>query len=387
MDVHPVKSKPHLIALPFLCATLFTDPVNASPQSIPLPDLLSPPAAAASYPIPLHPLIPDPLAHPNAWDLKRREIETLWKQWLGGFPEQKVDLEPQFLEREELPTFTRQRVTYQIEPNLRIDAILLLPKQASGKLPTIILFHPTYENHYRRVVGLEPKEDSERLQAVQWVEAGYVVIAPRCFLWEDIPPDYAQPKIENSWAARARHMRETHPEWRAMTRTTWDGIRAIDFAETLPQVDPHRIALFGHSLGAKEVLYVGAFDKRPRCMIFSEGGIGMHHSNWNASWYLGPECREKEQPREHHELLALIAPRPFLLLAGGETAGAADTSSSWTFIEAALPVYRALGFPGQLGWYNHGLGHRYGENARSVAEAFFQLHLKNAPEKTPNPVP
>jgi hypothetical protein len=137
-------------------------------------------------------------------------------------------------------------------------------------------------------------------------------------------------------------------------------------------VDPQRIGIFGHSLGAKEVLYVAAFDERVKCAVSSEGGVGLKFSNWDAVWYLGPESKQPGFNRENHELLALTAPRAFLLLAGNS----ADSDKSWAFIEAALPVYRLLGVPEHLGWLNHGLGHRYAGEARTAAEAFLDRHLK-----------
>ena len=343
-----------------------------------LPDLLVPPPQLPPYPATLAPLLP-PEATPELWKKTRQQLDQSWRKWLGDFPAQKAPLQTEFHEKESLPGFTRQRVTYQLEPGSRIDAMVLLPEKREGKLPTIVLFHPTYDGHYKRAVGIEGSEEPERQQAVQWVQAGYAVIAPRCFLWEELPADFQKLPNETLYATRTRHALQTHPSWKGITRMAWDGIRALDFAETLPEVDPKRIAIFGHSLGAKEVLYVGAFDPRPRCVVSSEGGIGMRHSNWNASWYLGPEIREPGFPKEHHELLALIAPRPFLLLAGGEGKGAADTPDSWHFIQATLPVYRLLGAPGSLGWLNHGLGHRYAESARSTAEAFIQKHLAPTP--------
>lgn len=346
----------------------------------PLPDLQKPPLTPHPQARRLPPLLSSSTDSPRAradWTRQAAALRDKWTALLGEFPKEKVPLQTEFLAREELPNFTRQTITYQIEENVRTDAVLLVPKGAKGKLPTIVLFHPTYAGHYKRVVGLEGEEEPERQQAVQLVEQGYIVVVPRCFLWSDLPEGFLQPG-ENSYAARVRQMRERHPSWKGITRMTWDGIRALDLAETLPLVDPNRIGIFGHSLGAKEVLYVAAFDGRPQCVVSSEGGIGLQQSNWEAVWYLGPGIRDPEFARENHELLALIAPRPVLILAGGEGKGAADTDASWALIEAALPVYRLLGAPLNIGWFNHGLGHRYGAEARTVAESFLENRLKHS---------
>ena len=153
---------------------------------------------------------------------------------------------------------------------------------------------------------------------------------------------------------------------------TWDGIRAADYLESLPQVDRDRIGCLGHSLGAKEVLYAAAFDERFKAAVFSEGGIGLDFSNWDAPWYLGPQVRKPEFKHDHHELIALIAPRPFLLLAGDS----ADGEKSAAFVEAARPVYALLGMKDNVRMLNHHQDHRYPAEAQAAAGEFLDLHLK-----------
>jgi dienelactone hydrolase len=344
--------------------------VIASLGAAPLPDLQRPPAKVPTNAPTISPLIGDHFTKAD-WPKRRDELRREWTRFLGEFPKSKSPLAAEFLAKEKLPTFTRQLVTYQIEDGVRTDAMLLVPKGAKGKLSGIVLFHPTYSNHYARVVGLEGSDEPERQQAVQLVERGYVVLAPRCFIWAELPPGY-QKKGESIYVANVRRMQERHPSWKGMTRMTWDGIRALDFIETLPNVDAKRLGIFGHSLGAKEVIYVAAFDERVKCAVSSEGGVGTKLSNWQDVWYLGPAIKQPGFAREHHELLALIAPRPFLLLGGNS----ADNDASWSFIETTLPVYRLLGAPQNLGWFNHALGHRYGDIARPVAEAFLDKFLK-----------
>jgi hypothetical protein len=52
--------------------------------------------------------------------------------------------------------------------------------------------------------------------------------------------------------------------WRA-----WDGIRAIDYALTRPDVDPARIAAMGISGGGLNTLFLAALDERVKAAVVS----------------------------------------------------------------------------------------------------------------------
>jgi pimeloyl-ACP methyl ester carboxylesterase len=150
-----------------------------------------------------------------------------------------------------------------------------------------------------------------------------------------------------------RQFRRRHPRAKGMAKMLFDGQVALDILAARSDVDPARIGCIGHSLGAKEALYLAAFDQRIRAVVSSEGGIGTKMSNWDADWYLGDVVNQPGFAREHHELLALTAPRPFLLV-GGDSA---DGTASWPWLAAALPVYRLYGSPARLGLLNHQRGH------------------------------
>ena len=139
----------------------------------------------------------------------------------------------------------------------------------------------------------------------------------------------------------------------------------------LAGVDPERLGSVGHSLGAKEALYLAAFDERIKATVSSEGGIGTKFSNWDAPWYLGPAINEPAFTHEHHELLALAAPRPFLLV-GGESA---DGDRGWPFIAAAKPVYELYGQPARLGQFNHRKGHAVPPEAEQRIEEWLLTYL------------
>ncbi|MCI0357662.1 MAG: sialidase, partial [Planctomycetaceae bacterium] len=143
------------------------------------------------------------------------------------------------------------------------------------------------------------------------------------------------------------------PGTKGMMKMLYDAQVATDILAAQPEVDANRLGAVGHSLGAKETLYLAAFDDRIKATVSSEGGIGTKFSNWNAPWYLGGAIDEPAFTHEHHELVALVAPRPFLLI-GGQSA---DGDQGWPFIAAALSVYELYGKPARLGQYNHRQGH------------------------------
>jgi hypothetical protein len=330
------------------------------------PSLQIPPAHLPTNPPRLSDLLIDsqgrPVTSKRSWLQQRAHLREPWQKLLGEFPKAKVPLKAQVVATEELAEFTRRLVEYQVEDGLFVDGYLLVPKQVRDKLPAIVVFHPTTPLQARGVAGLDREYPEEKHQGVQLVRRGYVVWCPRNYINTD----------GADWAGNAARVLARHTNWTGMTRMVWDAIRAADFLESLPNVDRKRIGCLGHSLGGKEVLYAMAFDERYRAGVSSEGGIGLGFSNWAAPWYLGQRISRPDFNLEHHQLLALIAPRAFLLLAGDS----ADGDRSWAFIQAVMPVCKLLGAPGNIGWFNHHLGHRYPPEARAVAEMFLDRHLK-----------
>lgn len=309
-----------------------------------------------------------PIKNVDAWKMRRTEIRRQWLDYMGEFPVDKCDLKTQWLDKERLDGFVRQLVRYQVEPEVWVEAYLLRPTLASEqpgpKLPAMVVFHQTTNETIRSPAGLDDK--SQLHMGVQLARRGYVVICPRCFIF---------PKGKD-FADRVKEMQQLHPTWKGMARMTWDGIRAVDFLESLPYVDRDRIGGIGHSLGSKEVMFAAAFDERYKVAVASEGGVGLTFSNWHDVWYLGPDIRKPGFPLENHQIIALIAPRAFLLLAGDS----ADNDRSWAFIDAALPVYRLVDAERSIGWLNHKEGHRFSPRAQEAAYRFVDSVFKPKPD-------
>lgn len=166
----------------------------------------------------------------------------------------------------------------------------------------------------------------------------------------------------------------------ALSAWAWGYHRCVDFLHTLPFIDTSRIAVTGHSRGAKTILLAGATDPRitlvndnascaaggPPFRYVGNGGETLGIIDHIPSWFgtgLQPYIgREDELPFDQHCLLATIAPRPLLMTFALDDRWSNPegmVQSAW----AAGEVYRFLGAPDGIAFHL-----REGEHAHSLED-------------------
>jgi pimeloyl-ACP methyl ester carboxylesterase len=293
-----------------------------------------------------------PITTLDQWNEHRNSIRESWLKFLGPMPSPRPAVKLEILKTEEVSvagkaTVIRQLIRYEGEPGIFVEGYALRPQTvaSNAKLPAVLALHPTTNATIDDIAGVSGQDTKQF--GLTLAQRGFITFCPRCFLWEN---------VQSLNEAVAKH-RQRHPETTGMAKMLYDAMRAMDVLAAIPNVDTDRIGAIGHSLGAKEALYLAAFDERVKVAVASEGGIGFRTTNWDASWYLGESIRDEEFPLNHHQLLALIAPRPFLVLGGETGPGAADGDRSWVLMQAALPAWKMYGEPARLGMLNHHEGH------------------------------
>jgi dienelactone hydrolase len=291
-------------------------------------------------------------------------IEQAWRERLGPMPQRPKSLASRVEHSENGDGFERRLVSFASAGSDRIQAYLLIPSdlKKGAKRPAVVAFHQTTSETLREPAGLG--KNPTLALGIHLVKRGYIVLCPECYIMKDGGPRQQAAAVAKTW-----------PGLTGLGKMTFDASRAIDFLESQPSIDSARIGCIGHSLGAKEVLYAVAFEPRYQVGVFNEGGIGLRMSNWTDPWYLTAAMKEHIPAMENHQVLALCAPRPMLIL-GGDSA---DGDASWPLVQAALDVYRLFGADDRIGLVNHHGKHSFPRAARETAYRWLDHWLRHTP--------
>lgn len=231
----------------------------------------------------------------------------------------------------ELDDLVCERYVFEHERRRRIDAVLLAPPGADRR--GAILVSPGRNATLGGVTGLEPPDFPDRNMAERLARAGFVTLTLDYGLG-----DAARTPAGPSDAAASLHQYLALTGGSLIGALTEDALAALRWLATHPRVDPARMGLFGHSLGAAVSLHTALVLGRPVpvCAASHLGGYATLYGLRRT----GPEggalpgiLRHADLPR----LYAALAPAPLQLQFGLDDPylDPADAAAAGAVVEAA----------------------------------------------------
>jgi cephalosporin-C deacetylase-like acetyl esterase len=305
------------------------------------------------------------------WKTRRKEVREALAKVVGPFPE-RTPLNPRVLGTVKKESYRIEKVVFESQPKFFVTACLFIPNQLNGRTPAIlnVIGHtgiafraPSYQqlllNLVRKgfiVLAMDPIGQGERLQyydpALKRSSVGgstdeHSYLANQCFLAE---------------SSAARYF-------------TWDGIRAIDYLVSRPEVDPARIGVTGLSGGGTQTAYIAALDDRVAAAAPANYICGFERLFAS----IGPQDGEQHFNRgivsglDHADLLEVRAPKPTLIVA--TTRDFFSIQGAREVFAETLKAFEALGDRENLVLAEDDYEHGYTVRTREAIYRFFQKHL------------
>lgn len=264
----------------------------------------------------------------SSWDDKRARLQTaadvqernlavrenllsmLGLSRLGELP-QKQQLDARIVKTTQRDGYRVENVMFLSRPEFWVTGNLYLPTAGKGRFPAII--SPC--GHYP-LARMTPQYQSAYISLAK---SGFVVLSydpigqgERRQYW-DPATDVTQvggPVFEHSMAGQLLLLfGENLTDY-----LVWDGMRAIDYLLTRPEVDPERIGCAGHSGGGTLTKFIAVADQRVQCAAILEGGTA---NQWPTRGIGIADIEQNLFPAaldgiDNVDLHAAIAPRPLL---------------------------------------------------------------------------
>ncbi|HZL28375.1 MAG TPA: acetylxylan esterase [Acidobacteriaceae bacterium] len=244
----------------------------------------------------------------------RSELRKSVLEMIGGLPTQKTDLHATVTGRIAANGFHIEKLIYQSIPGFYVTALVYVPENGEKVHPAVLVPAGHSENgkiHYQDLC--------QRL-----VQRGYLVIS-----WDPV----GQGERSQFWDAKAKKSRYNLicAEHAVMGNLAylaganlarweiWDGMRAVDYLLSRPDVDGHRISLTGTSGGGFQTALLGALDERikviiPSCYITA---LPMRVEN---RIFVDPDSDPEQdlfgfisKGVDHAGLLLMMYPRPIMV--------------------------------------------------------------------------
>ena len=303
------------------------------------------------------------------WSLKRTEIRKKLVNSLGGFPDNKCDLDPDLVGELEFEGYTIEKVIIQTIPGVQLTANVYRP-DGEGPFPAVLCVH----GHWKGA----KQDPTVQSRCIGLVKLGFVAMAVDAF-------GAGERGIEQA-------LGEYHGEMTAATLyatgrnlagiQVYENIRCADYLQSRIDVDGEKLAITGTSGGGNQTMYAGALEERFKAVI-PVCSVG----NYQA--YLGVACCMCELVpgaltfTEEWGVLGLVAPRALMVINATRDGIQFSVTEAKKSLAGAQVVFTKVGTPQNVTHVIVDSNHDYNQPMREAMYGWVTLHLKNEGDGSP----
>jgi hypothetical protein len=269
---------------------------------------------------------------------------------------ERTPLDPQIFDERKHEDYSVSKVYFESRPGFFVTGNLYKPIGA-GPFPAVLSPHGHWA--YGRLENSESASVPGR--AINLARQGFVVLTYDMIGFNDsrqLSHSFGGPR-ESLWGLTLAGLQ------------IWNGIRSLDFLESLPEVDRGRIGCTGASGGGTQTFLIAAVDDRVR-VAAPVNMISLHMQG-------GCLCENPPGLRldtDNVELAAIIAPRPLLMV---------SATGDWTSETMQLEhpemrrFYALFEAEDRVHAVQMQAAHNYNRQSREVVYAWMARWLKGAP--------
>jgi cephalosporin-C deacetylase-like acetyl esterase len=293
---------------------------------------------------------------------------------VGGFP-QKTPLNPRITGTLDRGDYKVEKLIYESQPRYYVTADVFVPATGKGPYPAVL-----------GTAGHSAEGKANDLYQRVWVslaKRGFIVLA------YDPPGQgerlgYLDPATGKSLLSEGGTAEHSMAGIQCLLTGTsvaryfiWDGIRALDYLLTRPDVDPRRIGVAGNSGGGTQSSYLAAFEPRlaaaaPSCYLTS----------WEKLWSgLGPQDAEQnfvnflKDGLDFPDFLIAFAPKPIHMATAIRDFFPIDGARA-TFAEARR-IFELMGAGDHMGFFEFDDAHGWSQPRREATYRWFARWLQS----------
>jgi dienelactone hydrolase len=296
------------------------------------------------------------------WEAHKAHLQRQILVAAGLYPlPEKTPLHPEISGRIERVDYSIEKVALETMPGYYLGGNLYRPLHPNGKVPAVLTPHGHWT--YGR---LENAPDfSGPALGINLARQGYVAFAYDMVGYNDTL------QTEHAFTSPAYQLWSFTP----LGLQLWNSIRAIDFVQSLPEVDGQRIAVTGASGGGTQTFLLAAVDERVR----AAAPVNM------VSFIMQGGCVCENAPglrigTSNVEIAATMAPRPMLLV---------SATGDWTHnvpreeYPAIRSIYELYKQPENLSVVQYQAEHNYNRRSREAVYGFLAAQFLGAKSSQP----